>query len=173
MATDFNKNIAEVPYGLRPKFTVPIDGRTVVETFSDISSIPNPFLGMQVFVKDSNELYLVKKIDERIDEEGSSEYFINTTDEPALARMVNSDNIDSIVGPIEGVAYLTSYVFTRATSKPGKPNGGRFTKPYPMIESDGETIKDPNWHDTVPSTGVGAIYMSYCTFCSDPSKDGE
>lgn len=46
MATDFNTNIAEVSYGLRPKFTVPLDGRTVVETFNDISGIPNPFVGM-------------------------------------------------------------------------------------------------------------------------------
>lgn len=45
MATNFN-NFTTVDKGFIPKITDPLDIRTVVETFNDISSIPNPFLGM-------------------------------------------------------------------------------------------------------------------------------
>lgn len=47
MATDFNKNIDVAPFGFRLEAgDTPLDGRTRVETFNDISSIPNPFVGM-------------------------------------------------------------------------------------------------------------------------------
>lgn len=177
MATDFNVNSYKTPYGFNPEpIDTPLDSRTRVETFSDISSIPNPFLGMQIYVKDSGELYLVKQIDER--EAGiNTETFINiSTDEDkerSLARVANSDNIESIIGPIEGVAYLTSYVFTKSTSVPGTPEGGCFTFPYPTFDGAATGDRDENWYDTVPSDGKGAVYMSYRTFCSDPAKSGK
>lgn len=177
MATDFNINSYKTPYGFSPEpDNTPLDSRTRVNTFADIASIPNPFVGMQVYVVDSGEMYLVKQIDER--EEGLSvEYFINiSTDEDkerSLARVANSDNLESIIGPVEGVAYLTSYVFTKSTSVPGTPEGGCFTFPYPTFDGAATGDRDENWHDTVPSNGKGAVYMSYRTFCSDPSKSGE
>ena len=46
MATNFN-NFTTATKGFIPVLNgTPLDVRTVVETFSDISSIPNPFLGM-------------------------------------------------------------------------------------------------------------------------------
>lgn len=45
--TDFNVNSYKTPYGFSPEpQDTPLDIRTVVETFNDISSIPNPFVGM-------------------------------------------------------------------------------------------------------------------------------
>jgi hypothetical protein len=67
MATNFS-NAKATTLGYVPDIVTPLDVRTVVETFDDISSIPNPFLGMQVFVKDSGELYLVKQTDVYSDE---------------------------------------------------------------------------------------------------------
>lgn len=174
MATNFDFKTSDKGYVPFPMDT-PLDVRTRVNTFADIASIPNPFVGMQVYVVDSGEMYLVKQLDER--EEGLNvEHFINiSTDEDrerSLARVANSDNIESIIGPVEGVAYLTSYVFTRSTSVPDKPKGGKFKYPYPTPDGQDIEDRDENWHDTVP-TGKGAVYMSYCIFCSDPSKNGE
>lgn len=46
MATNFN-NFTTSDKGFIPFLSgTPLDVRTVVETFNDISSIPNPFLGM-------------------------------------------------------------------------------------------------------------------------------
>ena len=148
MATDFNINSYKTPYGFSPEpDNTPLDSRTRVNTFADIASIPNPFVGMQVYVVDSGEMYLVKQIDER--EEGLSvEYFINiSTDEDkerSLARVANSDNLESIIGPVEGVAYLTSYVFTKSTSVPGTPEGGCFTFPYPPFDGAATGDRDEN-----------------------------
>lgn len=45
MATDFT-NAKKTTLGYIPQNVTPLDVRTRVETFNDISSIPNPFLGM-------------------------------------------------------------------------------------------------------------------------------
>ena len=44
MATNFN--FKSTNKGYIPDVATPLDIRTVVETFNDISSIPNPFVGM-------------------------------------------------------------------------------------------------------------------------------
>lgn len=59
MATNFD--FKSTNKGYVPDVATPLDIRTVVETFNDISSIPNPFLGMQVYVKDEDTMYILNE----------------------------------------------------------------------------------------------------------------
>ena len=58
MSTDFNKNVIHSSGGFIPVSTnTPIDQRTIVETEADIVNIPNPFIGMIVYVKDTKQRF--------------------------------------------------------------------------------------------------------------------
>ena len=58
MTTDFNKNMSKVPGGFTPlSVDTPLDGRTRVETESDIMEIPKPYIGMIVYVKDTGKRF--------------------------------------------------------------------------------------------------------------------
>ena len=58
MATDFNTNTVQVKGPLKIVPTnAPLDIRTVVETESDILSIPKPYIGMIIYVKDSGKRF--------------------------------------------------------------------------------------------------------------------
>ena len=60
MSTDFNTNTTKIKGSL--KLTVantPLDIRTVVETEADILSIPMPYIGMVVYVKDTGKRFEV------------------------------------------------------------------------------------------------------------------
>ena len=58
MPTDFNKNTTTSKGGFKPTTTdTPIDVRTRVETEADIMSIPRPYVGMVVYVKDTGKRY--------------------------------------------------------------------------------------------------------------------
>ena len=60
MSTDFNTNTTKIKGSL--KLTVantPLDIRTVVETEADILSIPMPYVGMVVYVKDTGKRFEV------------------------------------------------------------------------------------------------------------------
>ena len=58
MSTDFNKNVIHSSGGFIPVSTnTPIDKRTIVETEADIVNIPNPFIGMIVYVKDTKQRF--------------------------------------------------------------------------------------------------------------------
>ena len=60
MATDFNKNSITSSGGFKPATAnTPLDTRTIVETESDIVSIPRPFVGMVVYAKDTGKRYEV------------------------------------------------------------------------------------------------------------------
>ena len=71
MATDFGYNNKTIVAGgpIKPNGKdMPIDSRTRVETYADISSIPNPYVGMKITVKadetNNNEMtdYIVKSL---------------------------------------------------------------------------------------------------------------
>ena len=60
MATDFITNLTNFPGGLAPESAdTPLDIRTRVETEADILSIPKPYIGMVVYVKDTGKRYEV------------------------------------------------------------------------------------------------------------------
>ena len=60
MATNFNKNAISSSGGFKPMSTnTPLDIRTVVETENDILSIPRPFVGMVIYVKDTGKRFEV------------------------------------------------------------------------------------------------------------------
>jgi hypothetical protein len=63
MTTDFNKNAISSAGGFKPSTKdTPLDIRTRVETEADISSIPNPFVGMVIYTKDTGERYEVTSL---------------------------------------------------------------------------------------------------------------
>lgn len=60
MATDFNKNSIIVAGGFTPSsINTPLDIRTSIETLDDIYSIPMPYVGMMVYVKNTGKRYEV------------------------------------------------------------------------------------------------------------------
>ena len=60
MATDFNKNSIIMSGGMMPSVVdTPLDVRTRIETLDDIFSIPVPYVGMLVYVKDTGKRYEV------------------------------------------------------------------------------------------------------------------
>lgn len=60
MATDFKKNAVNMAGGIMPTTTdTPGDIRTRVETEADIASIPKPFVGMIIYVKDTQKRFEV------------------------------------------------------------------------------------------------------------------
>ena len=60
MATDFTSGVTGFPGGLTPtSVDTPLDIRTRVETEADILSIPKPYIGMVVYVKDTGKRFEV------------------------------------------------------------------------------------------------------------------
>ena len=60
MATDFITNLTNFPGGLAPESVdTPLDIRIRVETEADILSIPKPYIGMVVYVKDTGKRFEV------------------------------------------------------------------------------------------------------------------
>ena len=60
MATDFKSKVTGFPGGLLPNAAdTPLDIRTRVETETDIMSIPKPYIGMVVYVKDTGKRFEV------------------------------------------------------------------------------------------------------------------
>ena len=60
MATDFITNLTKFPGGLAPESAdTPLDIRIRVETEADIMSIPKPYIGMVVYVKNTGKRYEV------------------------------------------------------------------------------------------------------------------
>ena len=60
MSTDFNTNNTLISGSLRPKIAnTPLDIRSVVETEADILTIPMPYVGMVVYVKDTGKRFEV------------------------------------------------------------------------------------------------------------------
>lgn len=77
MSTDFNTNNIQIEGSLRPKIAnTPLDIRSVVETETDILSIPMPYVGMVVYVKDTGKRFEVltlkdKKVGMKIVKDGA------------------------------------------------------------------------------------------------------
>ena len=60
MATDFKTGVTNFPGGLIPGASdTPLDIRSRVETEADILSIPKPYIGMMIYVKDTGKRYEV------------------------------------------------------------------------------------------------------------------
>ena len=58
MATDFNLNSSASKGGFKPSSTdTPLDTRCRVQTEADIMSIPKPYIGMIVYVKDTGKRF--------------------------------------------------------------------------------------------------------------------
>ena len=65
MSTDFNYSnsviMASGPF--RPnENNVPLDSRTRINTIADMAFIPNPYIGMLVYVIDEDKYYKVKTL---------------------------------------------------------------------------------------------------------------
>ena len=58
MATNFNA-FTKIPIGYRIENGIPLDGRTVVEKYSDIKSIPYPYIGEIVYCNENNKYYKI------------------------------------------------------------------------------------------------------------------
>ena len=77
MSTDFNTNTIQTEGSIRPKsIDTPLDIRTRVETEKDILSIPSPYIGMVVYVKDTGKRFEVltlkdKKVGMKIVKDGA------------------------------------------------------------------------------------------------------
>ena len=66
MSTDFEKNSLTTAGGILPGTTdTPGDVRTRVETEADILNIPNPYVGMVVFVKDTGKRFEITKLKDK------------------------------------------------------------------------------------------------------------
>ena len=60
MATDFNKNAVSSTGGFKPSSVdTPIDIRARVETEADILTIPKPYIGMVIYVRDTGKRFEV------------------------------------------------------------------------------------------------------------------
>ena len=94
MATNFNTNVDSRSRALSLERSIPLDVRTVVETFNDISSIPNPFVGMLIYVKDEEMWYLVKKVNTTTTATGKEKIIIDIN---SLIKLATSDNITSLL----------------------------------------------------------------------------
>ena len=68
MATNFNENSIVSSGGFKPSSKdTPLDIRTRVETEQDIYEIPNPYIGMIVYVKDTGKRFeILTLIEKRI-----------------------------------------------------------------------------------------------------------
>ena len=67
MATDFTTNVTSVNGAMLPSSTnTPLDIRTVIETIDEIKSIPRPFVGMLIYVKDEKQVYQVESLKAQI-----------------------------------------------------------------------------------------------------------
>ena len=77
MSTDFNTNTIQTEGSIRPKsIDTPLDIRTRVETEKDILSIPSPYIGMVVYVKDTGKRFEIltlkdKKVGIKIVKDGA------------------------------------------------------------------------------------------------------
>ena len=77
MSTDFNTNTIQTEGSIRPKsIDTPLDISTRVETEKDILSIPSPYIGMVVYVKDTGKRFEVltlkdKKVGIKIVKDGA------------------------------------------------------------------------------------------------------
>ena len=77
MSTDFNTNTIQTEGSIRPKsIDTPLDIRTRVETEKDILSIPLPYIGMVVYVKDTGKRFEIltlkdKKVGIKIVKDGA------------------------------------------------------------------------------------------------------
>ena len=82
MSTDFNTNNIQIEGSLRPIIAnTPLDIRSVVETEADILSIPVPYIGMVVYVKDTGKRFEVltlkdKKVGMKIVKDGAIDTYI-------------------------------------------------------------------------------------------------
>ena len=106
MATDFNGIVSSGGFKASVKNT-PIDVRTRIESLSEISLIPNPFVGMIFYVLEEKRFYVVKSlkaktlgamtiVDALIDE---FELLINEDFVTAEALREEIDNIELLEGP--------------------------------------------------------------------------
>lgn len=67
MATNFNKNVLIANGGLKiSTIDTPADVRTRIETISDVTEIPLPYVGMLFYVKDEDKYYKVKSLGSKI-----------------------------------------------------------------------------------------------------------
>ena len=111
MATDFSYNKKQIvssgPFKPSGK-NIPVDARTRVEVYADISSIPNPFIGMRITVladeTNSNKMtdYIVKSL--KANASGFADMEINE-----VVRYVDYLGISSSGGASQGYA-TTAYV---------------------------------------------------------------
>ena len=66
MTTDFTKNTIVTAGGITPaSVDTPGDTRTRVETENDILNIPNPYVGMIVYVRDTDKYFKIKTLKEK------------------------------------------------------------------------------------------------------------
>lgn len=100
MATDFNINTIKAYGSFTFDKSVPVDIRTRVETFNDISSIPNPFVGMQIYVKDEDTTYILNE--KCITTDAFGDVIVKNDYSSNIIKIVTSDNVSEMVDIIEG-----------------------------------------------------------------------
>jgi len=113
VTTDFNKNVLSTKGGFKPNNAdTPLDIRTRVETEADIMSIPKPFIGMEVFVKDTGKRYEVLSLKDSTSglttiENGAVDTYkelILSYDDTELRGLLDSKANKSEIPSIEGLA---------------------------------------------------------------------
>ena len=158
MATDFITDVTKFPGALAPNAVdTPIDIRTRVETKADIMSIPKPYIGMVVYVKDTGKRYEVltlkdKKQGIKVIKNAVVDTYRELTIDQDLSHLANKADEDAreiyttdqlTVNPLGGITagadlngltvkeILTKllYPYTKPlVSATGTPNGGIYEK---------------------------------------------
>ena len=158
MATDFTTNLTNFPGGLTPESAdTPLDIRSRVETEADILSIPKPYIGMVVYVKDTGKRFEVltlkdKKQGFKVVKNGAVDTYRELTVDQDLSHLASKADEDAreiyttdqlTVNSLGGIAagadlngltvkeILTKllYPYVRPiVSATGTPNGGIYEK---------------------------------------------
>ena len=96
MATNFDR-FTEIPNGYRVINNIPLDGRTVVEKYSDIKSIPYPYIGEIVYCNENNKYYKILELKDGYEAFDASFSSIGIfTDLAGVATAVGKNEIDLI-----------------------------------------------------------------------------
>ena len=96
MATNFDI-FSQIPKGYRIAKGIPLDGRTVVEKYSDIKLIPYPYIGEIVYCNENNKYYKILGLKNGYEATDASYNIIGFfTDLAGVANAVGKNETDLI-----------------------------------------------------------------------------
>lgn len=173
MTTNFDNNALSSSGGFKPSTVdTPIDIRTRVETENDILSIPNPYIGMIVFVKDTGkrfEVISIKEVQSGLSKVSRVDQYKEFSAHQNLDEYVKKTEIPTKVSELTNDAlYTTEDYVTNAIANAQLGGDGSnidSTRYYTRDEVD-EIIKDY-------TGGIKQVYMTQTEYdsLSDDEKN--